>query len=388
MGKPNFNTVAMAFLTVVFVVFSLSLLSDGLYHSEVEEFGYPIEVADAPAAGGEDEGPAFDPVSPILASADPSVGESVFKKCGSCHTNDPSGANKTGPGLWGVVGRAVASHEGYAYSGALEAYAAEEPEWDFEALNAFLWKPKTVVKGTSMGFAGLSSVEDRAAVIAYLNTLSDSPLPLPDPAEAQAALEAEAAPAGEATDADATEVVEGEAVSEDQVEEAGEDASAVSPAAESDPGTGDAPEPEAGLNQEMDGDAAPEAQAGELPEADAPAAADAPGDAGAPGEGPNDNPVEGATDAADGASDTQSLGGQGLDSNAIEDLGDADSIPSPQTGGDVEGPLDPIPDGGANPDQSSDAAPANDAGAPAAETDASEGTVIIVPIEPAAPAEQ
>ena len=367
MGNMNFNTVAMAFLTVVFVTFSLSLLSEGIYETELEEFGYPIEVVGgSDAAGGEDAGPAFDPVSPLLASADPAAGETIFRKCNSCHTNDPSGANKTGPGLWGVVGRPVASHEGFGYSGALEEHALEEPDWSFEALNEFLWKPKTAVPGTSMGFAGLSDVQERANVIAYLNTLSENPLPYPDPAEAAAALEADAAPEGVevvdgevapgvgesqegaeadrdpsiATDVPPTdEVVQGDETQNVQAVDGAVTAPAAAPADAS--GTVDA---DGGLNQEQSPAVVEGAGTGDtLPEADAPAA-EAPGQ-GVPGNGPGDAPVEGAVDATDGASTVPSVAGQGLNSNAIEQADENDTAGRGigSIGGQGEdGPIDPV----------------------------------------------
>ena len=203
MGRFDSNTLFMGILTVAFTVFSVTLLADGIYHTEVEEFGYPIEVADAAPAGGaaeEDEG--IDPVLPLLASADVSAGEGVFRKCSSCHTNDPSGANKTGPGLWNVVGRPIAEHPGFGYSSSLTEYAAEAPAWTYEELNGFLRKPKSWVPGTSMGFAGLSDVQDRADVIAYLRTLGDTEAPLPTEEEIAAVT---AAPA---------DAVEGEAAAE------------------------------------------------------------------------------------------------------------------------------------------------------------------------------
>ena len=367
MGNMNFNTVAMAFLTVVFVTFSLSLLSEGIYEKELEEFGYPVEVVDASgAANEEDTGPAFDPVSPLLASADPAAGETIFRKCNSCHTNDPSGANKTGPGLWGVVGRPVAEHEGFGYSSALEEYALEEPDWSFEALNEFLWKPKTAVPGTSMGFAGLSDVQERANVIAYLNTLSENPLPYPDPAEAAAALETEAAPEGEelvegevapgvgeseegavadrdpsiATDVPPTdEAVQGDETQNVQAVEGAVTAPTAAPGDAS--GNVDA---DGGLNQAQNPAVVEGAgEGGALPEADAPAA-EAP-NAGVPGDGPGDAPVEGAVDATDGASTVPSVAGQGLDGNAIEQADDDETAGrgiGAIGGNGVEGPIDPV----------------------------------------------
>jgi cytochrome c len=115
---------------------------------------------EAPAEGAE-EGPDF---ATLLASADAAAGESVFKKCASCHKLD--GADGVGPHLNGVVGRMHAAVAGYAYSEAMAALSAEP--WSPEALNAFLENPKQNMPGTKMAFAGLPKPEDRANLIAYL----------------------------------------------------------------------------------------------------------------------------------------------------------------------------------------------------------------------------
>ena len=184
MGRFNFNTVAMASLAVIFVVFSVSLLSDVLYDQHLDEFGYPVEVVDAAPTTGEEEEVGPESVLPLLASADPGAGESIFRRCASCHA--VSDENKVGPGLNGIVGREVAGHAGFGYSTALTAHAAEAPVWSYEELNGFLWDPRGWVPGTSMGFAGLDSVEDRANMIAYLRTISGDP-PLPTEEEIAAA---------------------------------------------------------------------------------------------------------------------------------------------------------------------------------------------------------
>lgn len=181
MDSFEFNKVMMAILGTVFIVMSLSFISDALFHGELpEQQGYAVEVADA--SGGsepeEDTGPAFEPVSALLASADIGAGEAEFKKCAACHSNDEGGANKVGPALWGVVERPIASAADFSYSGALKEYG-DGKTWTYEALNGFLWKPKTYIKGTSMGFGGIKKVEDRADIIAYLRSLSSSPAPLP-----------------------------------------------------------------------------------------------------------------------------------------------------------------------------------------------------------------
>ena len=136
-------------------------------HGEGEEIAqaYSIEVESADdSADAEPEAEVdFDA---LLAAADAGAGEKVFGKCKSCHKLD--GNDGVGPHLNGVVGRAMASVDGFSYSDAMIAHAAEAPEWTPDALQTFLADPKGVVKGTKMTFAGLPKPEDRANVIAYL----------------------------------------------------------------------------------------------------------------------------------------------------------------------------------------------------------------------------
>ncbi|AJE48920.1 c-type cytochrome [Celeribacter indicus] len=102
----------------------------------------------------------------LLASADASAGEKVFNKCRACHKLD--GSNGTGPHLDGVVMRAVASVDGFAYSDGMVSHGGD---WTPDALNEFLADPKGIVPGTKMSFAGLNKIEDRADVVAYLQSL-------------------------------------------------------------------------------------------------------------------------------------------------------------------------------------------------------------------------
>ena len=182
MNSSYFNSAAGAFLGILFVLMTLSIVSEGIYHAaEPETEGFIIEVAEG---GGDTGAPAEEAapelIAPLLANADPASGEKVFKKCAACHTNEAGGANKVGPALWDVVNRPVASHEGFKYSGAMTEFAeGGSVVWDYEHLSGFLAAPKKYIKGTAMGFAGLKKIDERADLIAYLRTLADSPAPLP-----------------------------------------------------------------------------------------------------------------------------------------------------------------------------------------------------------------
>ncbi|MFB9951533.1 c-type cytochrome [Rhizobium puerariae] len=185
------NMAAGALLATVFVMMSVSIASEGIFHSPLpEKAGFAIVAAEEPAAGegGGEAAPAAVPVGQLLAKADAAAGAAVFKKCQSCHSIEKGGPNKVGPDLWGVVGRPVASHEGFAYSAGMKDFSKGGSEtWTFDHLNHFLTAPKAYVKGTAMGFAGLKNDTERANLLAYIREQSDSPAPLPDPNAAPAA---------------------------------------------------------------------------------------------------------------------------------------------------------------------------------------------------------
>lgn len=120
------------------------------------------EPADAPATGGPGvETPA---VAPTAA-----MGEQVFRRCVACHTIDRGGSNGIGPNLHGVVGRAVAAHAGFSYSGAMKAKGGV---WDRAALDTYLEAPMKALPGTRMAFAGIPDDADRKALILYLEEQS------------------------------------------------------------------------------------------------------------------------------------------------------------------------------------------------------------------------
>ena len=117
------------------------------------------------------------PISMKLASADVEKGRTYFTRlCAGCHNHEPQGGNKTGPNLWGVVGRDKASMANMRYSDTLLGW---EGVWTYEDLNRYLFGPMLTTPGVKMEIPGVPDETERVDLIAYLRTLSDKPIPLP-----------------------------------------------------------------------------------------------------------------------------------------------------------------------------------------------------------------
>ena len=187
------NTIAGWVLGAGIVALGASIVTAEMFHAErPEKMGYPIE--GVTGASTEEGGEAEQPIANLLASADPAKGEAVFKKCTACHTIAPGGPNGTGPNLHGVVGAGIGKHApGFAYSPAIAGHGGT---WGFEELNHWLKSPREFAPGTKMTFAGLGKAEDRANLIAWMNT-QGSNLPLPAPTAAAASPAAAAAEAAD-----------------------------------------------------------------------------------------------------------------------------------------------------------------------------------------------
>ncbi len=197
MSNLSMNKAAAAILCAGLIGMVCGKVTEFLYfggpahagaHAE-EKRGYSIEVTEV-AEGGAAAAPQTAPdISALYATADVKAGETLFsKKCTTCHDGTKGGANKVGPALYGIMNRAVGSAAGFNYSSAMKAHGGK---WTFEEMNKFQWNPKKTVPGTIMAFAGTSKDQERANLIAYLATLSDSPIKLP----VASAKPAEAAPA-------------------------------------------------------------------------------------------------------------------------------------------------------------------------------------------------
>jgi cytochrome c len=179
MSGEFLNKLILACLTVLCVMLLIGNVVNELSHTEpLEHNAYAVIPSDEPAAAAAEEAePELESITPLLASADPDAGQKAAKRCAACHTFNDGGANKLGPNLWAIVGKEKGSVDGYSYSNAIEDKGGV---WSYEDLNAFLADPKGFLKGTKMNFSGISDVEDRAAVIAFLRQQADNPQPLPE----------------------------------------------------------------------------------------------------------------------------------------------------------------------------------------------------------------
>ncbi|MCB8821707.1 c-type cytochrome [Microvirga rosea] len=172
------NKIAGAvFGTLLFVV-GVNVIASGVFSPKRPAVpGYDLPAPEETAGGGAAApAAAAQPLPVLLAKADPAKGQAAAKKCQACHSFEKGGPNKVGPDLFGVVGRPVASHEGFNYSGALKAKGGN---WTYEDLDHFINNPKQYVPGTLMAFAGIAKPEERADILAYLRSLSDSPVAFP-----------------------------------------------------------------------------------------------------------------------------------------------------------------------------------------------------------------
>lgn len=177
------NTIAGWILAGFALILALSILSHMMLRSEPPKVpGYPIQGVEE--SGGDSGAAAVAPIADRLAKADPAKGAETFKKCQTCHTINQGGPNGQGPNLYATVGEPIAKGKnGFAFSSALSGIGGT---WTFDQLDKWLTSPRKFAPGTKMTFAGLSDPQDRANVIAYLNS-QGSNLPLPKPSAPAAA---------------------------------------------------------------------------------------------------------------------------------------------------------------------------------------------------------
>ncbi len=182
MNSIDLQKIFGAVLGTFLFIMGVGFLAEAAYHTEPGPGGgYTLEAASGAhgdEAGGEAQTETVS-LAALLADANVGKGVKVFKKCTACHTSEAGGANKVGPALYDIVGRSMAVADGFGYSDVFVGFQAEGRTWTYEDLNTFLTKPKDYAPGTKMSFAGLKKETDRANLLAYLQTLSASPVALP-----------------------------------------------------------------------------------------------------------------------------------------------------------------------------------------------------------------
>jgi cytochrome c len=191
MTSAEFNRAGLALLGSILFAMLLVAFSNLVFapqRSAVPGFALPSS-AEKPAAAAA-AAPKETPVSVLLAKADAKKGEQVAKVCATCHNFQKGQGPKIGPDLWDVVGRPVASESGFAYSDAIKKIGGD---WTYEKLFHWVADPKAMASDTKMAFPGEHDPQKNADVLAYLQTLSDKPVPFPKPSEAPASAAAPAA---------------------------------------------------------------------------------------------------------------------------------------------------------------------------------------------------
>jgi cytochrome c len=181
------NKVLGAVLGTCLIVLALNIGAGALFSPPVPaKPGFAIAAAEPEHGGAPAAKEPEVPVPVLLAKANVEKGKTVAKQCQACHTFEKGGPNRVGPNLYNVVGNERGEGRGFNFSQAMKAKGGK---WTFDELFKFLEDPRGYIPGTAMTFAGIKNPQQRADVIAFLDTLSDNPVPLPKP-------EASAAPAG------------------------------------------------------------------------------------------------------------------------------------------------------------------------------------------------
>ncbi|HEX5509147.1 MAG TPA: cytochrome c family protein [Pseudolabrys sp.] len=185
MNSFELNKVLGAILGCCLIILALNIAAGAIFAPErPAKPGFAIAVKqeqeNAGSKGAEAQKPS-EPIEALLASASADRGKQTARQCQACHTFEKGGPNRVGPNLWNIVGSPRGEDRGgFAFSDAMKKKGGK---WTYDELNKFLTHPQGYIPGTKMTFAGLPRDKQRADVIAFLRTQSDSPVPLPKAAE-------------------------------------------------------------------------------------------------------------------------------------------------------------------------------------------------------------
>jgi cytochrome c len=187
MSDLGFNKIAACVLGTGLALIGLNEASHAFFHEpHHEKPGYFIDVPETPAAGAAvavAEGPRD--YNKLITAASAENGKTVSVKCQQCH-KFVAGAESTGPSLFNILGKDIASEPGFKYSTGTGSMSVQEGTWTYEKFDHYIESPKRNVPGTAMNFIGIKKQTDRADLMAYLRTLGNPP-PLPEPLPEQPA---------------------------------------------------------------------------------------------------------------------------------------------------------------------------------------------------------
>ncbi|VAW17991.1 hypothetical protein MNBD_ALPHA11-1160, partial [hydrothermal vent metagenome] len=224
MNSFEFNKILGAVLGTVILIMGVGFIADALYAPiEGDGPGYTLPEADDGSAAVAEVEVAAVPLAELLAASSASNGSRLIRSCAACHSVDPGGPNKSGPPLYEIVGAAIGGNATFAYSEVLSQMNQDGGTWTYAALNSFIESPKGFAEGTKMTYPGMRKEQDRADLLAYLQSLSENPVDFPT-AEAAPVVEEtateEAAPVVEEAAPAATEAPAAEETSTVQEEAA------------------------------------------------------------------------------------------------------------------------------------------------------------------------